>query len=72
MTIDFAGRSVVVTGAGRGPGRLYALDLADVTAEDIADHLAAVAATEPFTVPMSVADELVVVRQTARRPLGPW
>lgn len=73
MTIDFTGQSVVVTGAGRGLGRRYARAfvglgpgwLADrateVTAEDIADHLTAVTATEPFAVPLSVADELLTV-----------
>jgi hypothetical protein len=31
------------------------------TAEDVAEHLASITATEPFTVPMSVADEIVTM-----------
>ena len=34
---------------------------ADPTAEDIAEHLAEITATEPFTVPAAVADEIVAM-----------
>lgn len=33
----------------------------DATAEDITDHLAEITSTEPFEIPMSVADEIFVV-----------
>lgn len=33
----------------------------DPSVEDVADHLAAISATEPFSVPMTVADEIVAV-----------
>jgi NAD(P)-dependent dehydrogenase (short-subunit alcohol dehydrogenase family) len=77
--IDFTGQAVIVTGAGRGLGRLYAVDLAArgasvglaegwladrdsaPTADDIATHLAEVSATEPFTVPTSIFDEVAAI-----------
>jgi len=102
---DFAGQVVIVTGAGRGLGRLYALEfarrgasvivndlgcavdgegsdpsaasqvaeeieqaggaalashesVASPAAEDVAAHLAEISATEPFTVPGSIYDEI--------------
>ena len=89
--IDFTGQVVVVTGAGRGLGRLYALELArrganysacagryacafvglgegwlakpgsNPTADDIKAHLPDISATEPFTIPGSIYDEVARV-----------
>jgi NAD(P)-dependent dehydrogenase (short-subunit alcohol dehydrogenase family) len=48
----------VFVGLGRG---WMAEPASDPTAEDIAAHLADVSATEPFTVPMSIVDEVFAV-----------
>jgi len=45
---------------GLGDGWLADPD-EDATAEDIAEHLEEISATEPFTVPLSVADEIFTV-----------
>jgi NAD(P)-dependent dehydrogenase (short-subunit alcohol dehydrogenase family) len=45
---------------GLGEGWLAERSM-EVTAEDIGDHLTAITSTEPFQIPMSVADEIVVV-----------
>jgi NAD(P)-dependent dehydrogenase (short-subunit alcohol dehydrogenase family) len=45
---------------GLGEGWLAERSM-EVTAEDIGDHLTAITSTEPFQVPMSVADEIVAV-----------
>jgi NAD(P)-dependent dehydrogenase (short-subunit alcohol dehydrogenase family) len=57
VVIDFSGQSAVVTGAGRGLGRLYALDLArrgaQVVVNDIGGTMAGTGSDQ------SVADEVV-------------
>jgi NAD(P)-dependent dehydrogenase (short-subunit alcohol dehydrogenase family) len=45
---------------GLGEGWVYN-GSSDATAEDVANHLAEITATQPFEVPMSVADEIFVV-----------
>ena len=65
--IDFGGQAVVVTGAGRGMGRLYALELArrgaSVVSNDIAAHIDEIAAPDPYTIPGSIVDEVLQVCQ---------
>ncbi len=46
--------------AGLGPGWLAPRD-SQPTADDIHAHLGAVSATEPFTVPMSIVDEVIEI-----------
>lgn len=67
MTIDFKGQSVVVTGAGRGLGRLYALELArrgaSVVVNDIGGSMSG-AGTDP-TVADAVVSEIEQAGGTA-------
>lgn len=55
--IDFAGQTVVVTGAGRGLGRLYALDLAGRGAQVVVNDIGASMSGDGTDA--SVADEVV-------------
>src|SRR3954453_1514520 len=55
--IDFTGQAVVVTGAGRGLGRLYALDLARRGANVVVNDLGTT--TEGQGSDANVADEVV-------------
>lgn len=55
--IDFAGQTVVVTGAGRGLGRLYALDLAERGAQVVVNDIGA--SMSGNGIDASVADEVV-------------
>jgi hypothetical protein len=57
--IDFAGQVVIVTGAGRGLEGWLAAPGSNPTAAAVAAHLTDVSATEPFTVPMSIFDEVL-------------
>jgi NAD(P)-dependent dehydrogenase (short-subunit alcohol dehydrogenase family) len=50
-----------VAETGDGANGAAAAGTADPTAEDIADHLAEITATQPFTVPMSIYDEVAGV-----------
>ena len=55
--IDFAGQVVIVTGAGRGLGRLHALELARRGASVVAF----ISATERFIIPGSIYDEVASI-----------
>lgn len=72
--IDFSGRVAVVTGAGRGLGRLYALDLARRGTAVVVNDLRGGMRGLPGEAPDSrVADDVVdeVLEVCARRGVSP-